>query len=154
MADRIGVMSAGRLLQLGEPSEIYDQPNCAFVSEFVGTVNRLPGQRAGDCVEVLGFQRPIRGNETNSPTPDVLVRPEDLALQADAEGPGLIVNSTFRGVTTSLEVEVVGVDSPVRVDLATNRATEFPVSQRVRIVPREKELLIDEPRGSAVDDAE
>ncbi|MBM3520713.1 MAG: ABC transporter ATP-binding protein, partial [Alphaproteobacteria bacterium] len=42
MSDRIGVMRAGRLVQVGTPQEIYSTPNTRFVSEFVGDVNVLP----------------------------------------------------------------------------------------------------------------
>ena len=46
MADRVGVMRAGKLEQVAAPDELYDRPATAFVAEFVGTMNRLPG-RAG-----------------------------------------------------------------------------------------------------------
>jgi ABC-type Fe3+/spermidine/putrescine transport system ATPase subunit len=42
MADRIGVMDAGRLLQVGSPSEIYERPASRFVAEFLGAANILP----------------------------------------------------------------------------------------------------------------
>ena len=41
MADRVGVMHAGQLEQLGPPEEVYDHPATPFVAEFVGTMNRL-----------------------------------------------------------------------------------------------------------------
>ncbi len=43
MADRVGVMRAGKLEQVAAPDELYDRPATAFVAEFVGTMNRLPG---------------------------------------------------------------------------------------------------------------
>ena len=55
MADRVGVMKAGRLEQLDTPENMYRRPATAFAAEFVGAMNRLPG-RVGDSgdVEVLG----------------------------------------------------------------------------------------------------
>ena len=47
LGDRVGVMSAGRLEQIAPPAELYDRPAHAFVAEFVGLTNRLPGV-AGD----------------------------------------------------------------------------------------------------------
>ena len=44
MASRIAVMSHGRVLQIGTPKEIYEHPNCRFVSEFIGNVNLLEGE--------------------------------------------------------------------------------------------------------------
>ncbi len=56
MADRVGVMRAGKLEQVAAPDELYDRPATAFVAEFVGTMNRLPGSLAADgrTVTVLG----------------------------------------------------------------------------------------------------
>ncbi len=58
MADRVGVMKEGRLEQIATPSELYSRPATAFVAEFVGIMNRLPGTyRGGDEVTVLGLRR-------------------------------------------------------------------------------------------------
>ena len=46
MADRIGVMHAGRLMQVGTPAEVYERPNTRFVAEFLGAANVLPITRA------------------------------------------------------------------------------------------------------------
>lgn len=55
IADRVGVMRSGLLEQVGSPSEIYERPATAFVAEFVGSVNRLPGVVAENLrVRVLG----------------------------------------------------------------------------------------------------
>jgi putrescine transport system ATP-binding protein len=48
MADRIAVMSEGRLLQVGSPSEVYEYPNCRFVADFVGNVNLFEGELTED----------------------------------------------------------------------------------------------------------
>ena len=47
MADRIGVMHAGRLMQVGTPAEVYERPDTRFVAEFLGAANVLPITRAG-----------------------------------------------------------------------------------------------------------
>ena len=43
MATRIGVMSEGKILQVGKPAEIYETPNCRFVADFIGSVNSFRG---------------------------------------------------------------------------------------------------------------
>ena len=48
MADRIAVMSEGRFLQVGTPSEVYEYPNCRFVADFVGNVNLFDGELSQD----------------------------------------------------------------------------------------------------------
>jgi putative spermidine/putrescine transport system ATP-binding protein len=59
VADRVGVMRAGRLEQLGTPADVYLQPATAFVADFVGLSNRLPGRLDGDGVVVLGTRLPL-----------------------------------------------------------------------------------------------
>ncbi len=60
IADRVGVMRSGVLEQIGSPSEIYEHPETAFVAEFVGSVNRLPGVVVENGkVSVLGTLMPL-----------------------------------------------------------------------------------------------
>ena len=55
MADRVGVMKEGTLEQVAAPAELYTRPATAFVAEFVGTMNRIPGElTAGGQVSALG----------------------------------------------------------------------------------------------------
>src|SRR6201993_5566476 len=55
MADRVGVMREGRLEQIAAPDQLYDHPATAFVAEFVGVMNRIPGELQSDrLVAVLG----------------------------------------------------------------------------------------------------
>lgn len=51
MADRIAVMSKGRVLQVGTPKEIYEFPNCRFVADFIGNVNLFEGHLCEDEVD-------------------------------------------------------------------------------------------------------
>ena len=85
MADRVGVMRAGKLEQVAAPDELYDRPATAFVAEFVGTMNRLPGvlESGGSAVTVLGSTVPVQGGGPSSGAVNVLVRPENLTV-----GPG------------------------------------------------------------------
>src|SRR5258707_147261 len=59
MADRVGVMRSGRLEQVAEPSVLYSRPATAFVAEFVGTMNRVPGELAAATVTALGATVPV-----------------------------------------------------------------------------------------------
>src|SRR5215471_3265199 len=77
IADRVGVMRAGRLEQIASPDELYHRPATAFV----GTMNRLPGRVVADgVVEVLGARRPIESGVSGEVT--VLVRPEAVSVAA------------------------------------------------------------------------
>ncbi|HEY2280680.1 MAG TPA: ABC transporter ATP-binding protein, partial [Streptosporangiaceae bacterium] len=98
MADRVGVMNKGRLEQLAAPDELYADPATVFVAEFVGVMNRVPGElQAGGQVTVLGDTVPVRGHVPDETTVDVLVRPEDLHMQVVANGNGIVTTRTFLG---------------------------------------------------------
>ncbi|MYM69888.1 polyamine ABC transporter ATP-binding protein [Pseudoduganella sp. FT55W] len=90
MATRIAVMSAGRILQVGAPDEIYETPNCRFVADFIGSVNLFNGSVAVDEPDHVIIETPegkhyvthgITG--TMGMPVSVAVRPEKIALQAD-----------------------------------------------------------------------
>lgn len=96
MADRVGVMRGGKLEQIDVPDELYAHPATAFVAEFVGVMNRIPGWlSAGDTVTVLGVTVPVKGQSSTVPVPtggqesnvDVLVRPEGLTLEVTEHVP-------------------------------------------------------------------
>ena len=59
MATRIGVMSEGKILQIGKPAEIYETPNCRFVADFIGSVNLFEG----DVIEDMEAHALIRSPE-------------------------------------------------------------------------------------------
>jgi putrescine transport system ATP-binding protein len=59
MADRIAVMSEGRFLQVGSPSEVYEYPNCRFVADFVGNVNLIDGEVIVDDAEKTVVQSDV-----------------------------------------------------------------------------------------------
>jgi spermidine/putrescine transport system ATP-binding protein len=91
MSDRIAVMSEGRILQLGTPTEIYERPRNRFVADFIGQTNFLEGALVridGEFAEVeLPGAGVVRGrvppDERPAGTVVVAVRPERVALDAD-----------------------------------------------------------------------
>lgn len=75
LADRVVVLNAGRIEQVGTPEEVYHQPQSAFVTEFIGTVNRFRGVRRGSRVEFGTSEALSAGEELV-----VFVRPHEFAL--------------------------------------------------------------------------
>ncbi|HEX4787434.1 MAG TPA: ABC transporter ATP-binding protein, partial [Actinospica sp.] len=83
MADRVAVMRDGRLEQCAAPAELYDRPATAFVAQFVGTMNHLPGTIVGEgLVRVAGRELAVDGPSPRAGAEvNVLVRPEGLDLE-------------------------------------------------------------------------
>ena len=146
MADRVGVMRDGRLEQVADPSELYSRPATAFVAEFVGTMNRLPGELAGPgTVTVLGVScavighgghggagsPPIEDGLTSGPV-DVLVRPEGLTVAAAEGGNGIVSGRTFLGATTRVAV-LLSSDTEVRIDVLSAAASAMPPGTSVQV---------------------
>ena len=67
VADRVGVMNAGRLDQIAPPAELYSSPATPFVGEFVGLSNRLPARVEGETAEVLGTRVPVLSGSATGP---------------------------------------------------------------------------------------
>jgi putative spermidine/putrescine transport system ATP-binding protein len=134
MADRVGVMRAGRLEQLAAPAELYDRPATDFVAEFVGTTNRLPATVAAGGITVLG--QDVAGVDTGPRSAgdpvDLLARPEVLGLEAVAHGPGIVTVKTFLGATTRVGV-LLDDDLSVLVDLPSPAAAGLGVGESVRV---------------------
>ncbi len=102
MSDTVVVMNGGRIQQIGEPKRIYDEPKNAFVADFIGESNILPGVMLEDClVEMLGveFQCSDEGFAPKEPV-DVVVRPEDIMIVGEDVGmlTGVVESVTFKGV--------------------------------------------------------
>jgi putrescine transport system ATP-binding protein len=91
MATRIGVMSEGKILQVGRPAEIYETPNCLFVADFIGSVNLFKGTidvDDNDHVVIVSAEctHYVSHGITGTPgmTVQVAVRPEKIEIQSTA----------------------------------------------------------------------
>ncbi len=143
VADRVGVLRAGRLEQVASPDELYERPATAFVAEFVGTMNRVPATRSGDGVELLGVRRPVVGEVPASGDVVALVRPESLVARADDAGAGRVVTRTFSGASTRLAVALPD-GSEVVVDLASADSQQLVPGTAVTVTPAERPVLVAE----------
>ena len=108
MSDTIVVMNDGIIQQMGTPIDIYNEPENAFVADFIGESNILDGVMIDDyLVEFLGEKFECldsgygRGEEV-----DVVIRPEDLDLTPAGEGKltGIVKSVIFKGVHYEMEV--------------------------------------------------
>ena len=88
LADRIGVVEGGRLLEVGPPSELYHRPKHQFVAQFLGDAALIGTRRVGDRVRVGELELPVPSSPVGSGGAEwaLLFRPEDLSL-ADPSTP-------------------------------------------------------------------
>ncbi len=145
IADRVGVMRAGRLEQLAPPTTVYTKPATAFVAEFVGLTNRLAGTVSGAAVEVRGVRLPLIVPEESDGPAVALVRPEAMSLSPATD------TSTGRLVGTVLVLAFLGAVSRVTVDLGdatilvqvpTADAVAYSAGTRVQVALRLDPVLI------------
>ena len=145
MADRVGVMRQGKLEQIAAPDELYDDPATAFVAEFVGIMNRIPGElRAGGMVTVLGGTVPVKGpaEAPDGGQVDVLVRPEGLTLQVAENGDGIVTTRTFLGSVTRVGVQLSG-DVAVQIDKSSSEAAALAPGVSVTVsLPAQPVLVV------------
>lgn len=101
MSDRIGVMSAGHLQQVGSPKEIYTRPANRFVASFIGETNFLAAAReAGGYRLDCGIL--VQAPEVTASRVTLTIRPEQLRLVPEAEGeiPAKVTNLVYFGTDT------------------------------------------------------
>ncbi|GGU60564.1 putative spermidine/putrescine transport system ATP-binding protein [Streptomyces cavourensis] len=155
MADRVAVLNAGRLEQCAPPAELYERPATPFVAEFVGTMNRVPGQLTGDgSVVVAGAPLPVDGDvPAGRGGVDVLIRPESIGVTADPEGTATVVSASFLGSVTRVLLDLPDGAS-VKADLASRDATELAPGVRARVTPvRRPVLVVPAPESAAPEGA-
>jgi spermidine/putrescine transport system ATP-binding protein len=143
MSDRIAVMHAGRVEQLGTPEELYERPASRFVADFIGTTNLLRGVleaegavrlTSGELVRVDG-----NGLQPGGPV-ELSVRPESIALvPADAIDAlrGEVEQAAYLGATIAYQIRTAGglvlaVNAPktgVRLPVGSDVAVAWPASE-------------------------
>jgi iron(III) transport system ATP-binding protein len=125
MADRIVVMNHGRIEQVGTPTTIYKAPQTAFVADFIGAMNLMPGIVEADGTLRIGPHRltPARTDGFQPGRPVRLgIRPEEVRLTAtpgENRLPATVAASIFMGAFTRLTLQVDGFDRPLEADVAT-----------------------------------
>ena len=114
MSDTIVVMNQGYIQQIGTPEHIYNEPENAFVADFIGDSNIISSIMIQDrLVEILGarFACVDEGFGCNQPV-DVVIRPEDVELVSPEEGTiqGKVTHLIFKGVHYEMEVMANGFE--------------------------------------------
>ena len=155
IADRVGVMQAGRLEQLGPPTEVYARPATPFVAEFVGLTNRLPGVVRSGSVEVRGIRLALVQPDTPDGPAIALVRPEAVGVTVNGEGAsgplaGTVIATAFLGATSRVTIDLG--DVTVIAQLPTSEVGIVPAGTRVELALRPDPVLLAgiEPAAQSV----
>jgi len=152
MADRVVIMQAGRIAQVGTPEEVYDRPATAFVANFMGAENVLPvhverseqgaSLRAGDASTgfAIGVPAALPAGDAVAYFRDDVARLDaaDAPASGDLLVPGFIAARAYPGGIYRYRVEAAGrqitVDDATRHELGTKVGVRIPV-QRLHIFP-------------------
>ena len=157
MSDRIGVMHAGRLEQVGAPADIYRTPHTAYVADFIGAANIMPATiaapaQAGGQVEIEVAGRRLRAR-CPLPLPAgavrVVMRPEDIALRRQGEGAdgaiaARILRRNYLGSRTSYALALAD-GTRLAIDLAGDGHDRFAAGDAVDMVPDPARILAVAP---------
>ena len=156
MSDTIVVMNQGYIQQIGTPEDIYNEPENAFVADFIGDSNIFNAIMVRDkLVNIVGAEFPCvdTGFGTNKPV-DAVIRPEDIDLVKPEEGTlkGVVTHLIFKGVHYEMEVLAnnyewlvhstdmfpVGTEVGIHVDPFDIQIMKKPESEDEEAVPIEE----------------
>ena len=145
MADRVGVMSNGKLEQIDAPDKIYANPATAFVASFVGAMNRIPATLNSGKVNVLG-QSINHGGGSSTSALVALVRPESIEVSisktTDAKS-GLVLARSFLGPQTRLTIKTHETNTHLHVDLPSSDALDLVSGTNVSLTITAQTVLTD-----------
>ena len=148
LSDRIAVMNAGRVEQIGTPQQIYGAPASGFVAAFVGDTNQIPGSiayvgRSEVLIDVAGGSRLFASAAVESAsgvgdTVSVFVRPEDIALVEPVDGRpnalcGDVTAFSYQGSHTQVIVAVPCLGPIVALVAGSMIIERYPVGSQVQL---------------------
>jgi spermidine/putrescine transport system ATP-binding protein len=158
LGDRIGIMRDGDLVQVGDPHEVYDDPDSLFVEEFLGEVTAVRGTVSGSTAETplgtVALPGPADGPVTATLRPEAIdlrrratqppAGPSDAA-QADGDGTraveGRVSDVLYRGSTVRYYVEADGVEPFAEFSTRTDPGLDRGDRVAVRFNPDDLRLF-------------
>jgi iron(III) transport system ATP-binding protein len=152
ISDRIAVLQAGRVAQVGTADDLYHRPRTRFVAEFIGRTNVVDGiATAVDTVAHGGLRLRVAPGELQPGTRVTLsIRPHQVRLDAAVDGPdrantfrGTVRRAAFLGDTIDYEVTIAGSDLVLRAAAAPTPRFEVGAAVVLRIAPGACVLLGD-----------
>lgn len=145
MADRVGVMSNGKLEQIDRPNIVYSNPTSAFVASFVGAMNRIPANLNSGKVSVLD-QNIKHGGGASGSDLVALIRPEAISVsvaKSNSANTGSVLARSFLGPQTRLTITTSETKTNIHVDLPSSEAGPFAPGTTVSLKIDAESLLTD-----------
>jgi spermidine/putrescine transport system ATP-binding protein len=160
MSDRLAVMSAGRVEQVGTPSDVYEQPASAYVADFLGLSNLMPAEAigpsaTGGCRVRIGSYELVAGTGAVGSTGDVTVciRPERILLGSTGNGynelPGLVDRVVYMGSMLQVLIEVEGIGS-IQAVVPNQGQDSLNRGEVISVVMPEEALRVLVPKASHI----
>jgi len=147
MSDRIAVMNLGKVIQIGNPQEIYDRPKTRFVADFIGETNFLPAtvqelHSSNEATVLVSGEQPLRvniGDKTvkSGDAVTIAIRPEKIDLYPASENPPNSLSGTLE------EMVFVGTDTRYRVRLSKD--VSFVVREQNGLAGRLSAIAVGSP---------
>ncbi len=145
LSDKIVIMKDGVIQQIGEPTDIYNEPKNAFVADFIGDSNIFSGTSLGNKkVKFIGYTFDCVDDFKKNEKVDVVVRPEDVKLLDEGEGQvdGKIISSIFKGVHYEMVMQVG------KTEVVVQSTIERKVGEKVSLSITPEEIHIMEKEFS------
>ena len=139
VADRVAVMRAGNIEQIGTPEDLYTRPATSFVATFIGLSNALDAELVGTEVRVLNAALPLLGTGPASGPVTAYIRPEDVSFASAGLG-ATVVASSFLG---SLRRTQVRLDSGELLFVQHDVQLRPSSGERVFVVLRGAPVAVD-----------
>ncbi|MGY4647495.1 ABC transporter ATP-binding protein [Mycobacterium sp. URHB0021] len=148
VADRVGVMSQGRLEQLAAPADLYTNPATPFVAEFVGLNNKVPAEVSEGTARVLGSAVPALEGSVTSGTGLAMVRPESVTVTADPAGTSTVSSVAFLGPISRVYC-ALSDGTVVSAQMASSAARTFSPGASVQVGVEPGGVLVVPADGAA-----
>jgi sulfate transport system ATP-binding protein len=153
LADRVVVMSQGRIEQIGTPDEVYDTPNSPFVYGFIGESSTLPVRVENGEVWLADRNIGLTANGAADGEAQLFFRPHDVELLEGCGGciAGTVIASRRSGGKRRVELEIGGSRERVEIEIPA----EHPAAEKSRIAFRPRYWLVfgNEDAKNAADQA-
>lgn len=145
MADRVVLMNAGRVIEIGNPRDLYRAPRHRFTAEFLGHTNLVPATAFKGLFKTAWGAVVGRANGHAS-TATFSVRPEDIVITSDPMGQAQVTDVTFLGSEVEHKIHISGIDLRVRSSGTT--APVLPIGAAVTVTLPKDAHMLSEPSVS------